>query len=126
MVLVCIMVPSVCVLTTCVDYSMSPAPCEVDGMSEVSSLHDSSQPRSHGHSRPPHLNTLYDDVDEGMSTISSVSQQYRPRRHDDYPRNQGARGRARSMDNLDMVHQHSRGDDHPPNYRDLARGGRRG
>lgn len=98
----------------------------LDGMSEVSSLHDSSQPRSHGHSRPPQLNTLYDDVDEAMSTISSVSQQYRPRRHNDSPMNHGARGRARSMDNLDMIYQHSRGDDHPPNYRDTARSGRRG
>ena len=101
-------------------------PCLVDGMSEVTSLHEMSEPRSHGHSRPPQLPTLYDDPDDRMSTISSVSQHQRPRRHNDSPMNHGARGRARSMDNLDVIYQHSNDDDYPQNYKSGARGGRRG
>ncbi|XP_012684170.2 lipolysis-stimulated lipoprotein receptor isoform X2 [Clupea harengus] len=98
----------------------------LDGMSEVTSLHEMSEPRSHGHSRPPQLPTLYDDPDDRMSTISSVSQHQRPRRHNDSPMNHGARGRARSMDNLDVIYQHSNDDDYPQNYKSGARGGRRG
>ncbi|KAG5271946.1 hypothetical protein AALO_G00185980 [Alosa alosa] len=98
----------------------------LDGMSEVSSLHDASEPRSRGHSRPPQLHTHYDDVDERMSTISSVSQHYNPRRHNDSPMNHGARGRAHSMDNLDVIYPHSRADDYPQSYKAAARGGRRG
>ncbi|KAG9335434.1 hypothetical protein JZ751_004756 [Albula glossodonta] len=79
----------------------------MDVMSEVSSLHDGLDPRSRGRSQPPALGTLFDQ-DENMSTISSVSQQGR---RDDYPRRGGgasggympARGRARSMDNLDDI-----------------------
>lgn len=77
----------------------------LENMSEVTSLHDSSDPRGRGgRSQPPHLATVY-DRDEAMSTISSVSQQGRHR--DDYPRRGGGymgdRARARSMDNLDDI-----------------------
>lgn len=72
-------------------------------MSEVSSLHDSLEPRNRGgRSQPPPLATVYDQ-DEAMSTISSVSQQgrhYNPRREVGY---MGERARARSMDNLDDI-----------------------
>ncbi|TWW80135.1 Lipolysis-stimulated lipoprotein receptor [Takifugu flavidus] len=75
----------------------------LDNMSEVSSLHDSLEPRNRGgRSQPPPLATVYDQ-DEAMSTISSVSQQgrhYNPRREVGY---MGERARARSMDNLDDI-----------------------
>lgn len=90
----------------------------LDGMSEISSLHDGGDPRNRGRSRPPQLNTLYDD--ENMSTISSVSQNMR---RDDPRRGGGdgpSRGRARSMDNLDDIGRHYRDHDYAP------RGGRRG
>ncbi|KAI1894801.1 hypothetical protein AGOR_G00119490 [Albula goreensis] len=102
----------------------------MDVMSEVSSLHDGLDPRSRGRSQPPALGTLFDQ-DENMSTISSVSQQGR---RDDYPRRGGgasggympARGRARSMDNLDDIGRGYR-DDYSPHRREGgARGGRRG
>lgn len=96
----------------------------VDSLSEISSLHDGGDPRNRGRSRPPQLNTVYDD--ENMSTISSVSQQVRR----DDPRRPGPagpagpggnRGRARSMENLDDLGRRYRDqDDFPP------RGGRRG
>lgn len=88
-----------------------------DGMSEISSLHDSGDPHARGRSRPPQLNTVYDD--ENMSTISSVSQNMRR----DEPRRGGGgapRGRARSMDNLDDIGHHYRDREYPP------RVGRRG
>ncbi|XP_062872689.1 lipolysis-stimulated lipoprotein receptor [Trichomycterus rosablanca] len=93
----------------------------LDTMSEISSLHDGGDPRNRGRSRPPHLNTVYDD--ENMSTISSVSQNTRR----DDPRRGGGPGpnrpgRARSMDNLDDIGRNYRDRDCPP--RD--RGGRRG
>ncbi|XP_066515445.1 lipolysis-stimulated lipoprotein receptor isoform X3 [Hoplias malabaricus] len=94
----------------------------VDSLSEISSLHDSGDPRNRGRPRPPQLATVYDD--ENMSTISSVSQNI----HRDDPRRPGFggpggnRGRARSMDNLDDIGRRYRDDDYPP--RD--RGGRRG
>ncbi|XP_050985936.1 lipolysis-stimulated lipoprotein receptor isoform X1 [Labeo rohita] len=95
----------------------------LDGMSEVSSLHDGPDSRNRGRARPPQLTTVYDDVDENMSTISSVSQHARrdePRRGPDY------RGRARSMENLDDISRNYRDrDDYPPSRRDGgARGGR--
>lgn len=90
----------------------------LDGMSEITSLHDGGDPRNRGRSRPPQLNTVYDD--ENMSTISSVSQNMRR----DEPRRGGgdgpSRGRARSMENLDDIGRHYRDRDHAP------RGGRRG
>ncbi|XP_051963753.1 lipolysis-stimulated lipoprotein receptor-like [Xyrauchen texanus] len=97
----------------------------LDGMSEVSSLHDGPDSRNRGRSRPPQLTTVYDDVDENMSTISSVSQHMRrdePRRGPDY------RGRARSMENLDDIGRNYRDrDDYPPARRDGGhRGGGRG
>ncbi|XP_027003780.1 lipolysis-stimulated lipoprotein receptor isoform X1 [Tachysurus fulvidraco] len=83
-----------------------------DGMSEISSLHDGGDPRNRGRSRPPQLNTVYDD--ENMSTISSVSQNMRR----DEPRRWGgadpSRGRARSMDNLDDIGRNYRDRDYPP------------
>uniref|UniRef100_W5KH35 Lipolysis stimulated lipoprotein receptor n=1 Tax=Astyanax mexicanus TaxID=7994 RepID=W5KH35_ASTMX len=97
----------------------------LDSMSEISSLHDGGDPRNRGRSRPPQLNTVYDD--ENMSTISSVSQQVRrddPRR----PAGPGGpggpggnRGRARSMENLDDLGRNYRDQDNFP-----PRGGRRG
>ncbi|KAL2085051.1 hypothetical protein ACEWY4_020569 [Coilia grayii] len=97
----------------------------LDGMSEVSSLHDMSELRSHGpSSRPPQLPTLYDDPDDRMSAISSVSQHSRPKHGSDHPANHGYRGRAHSMDNLDAIY--SSDDDYARNYRDGVRGGRRG
>lgn len=90
----------------------------VDGMSEISSLHDGGDPRNRGRSRPPQLNTVYDD--ENMSTISSVSQNMR---RDEPRRGVGGgpnHGRARSMDNLDDIGRHYRDRDYPP------REGRRG
>lgn len=96
----------------------------LDGMSEVSSLHDGPDSRNRGRSRPPQLTTVYDDVDENMSTISSVSQQARrdePRRGPDY------RSRARSVENLEDIGRNYRDrDDYPPARRDGGpRGGRR-
>ncbi|KAI5625537.1 lipolysis-stimulated lipoprotein receptor isoform X1 [Silurus asotus] len=89
-----------------------------DGMSEISSLHDGGDPRNRGRSRPPQLNTVFDD--ENMSTISSVSQNMRR----DEPRRGGgggpSRGRARSMDNLDDIVRNDRDRDYH------SRGGRRG
>nr|XP_055052963.1 lipolysis-stimulated lipoprotein receptor isoform X2 [Misgurnus anguillicaudatus] len=94
-------------------------------MSEVTSLHDGLDSRNRGRSRPPQLNTVYDDVDENMSTISSVSQHIRreePRRGPD------TRGRARSMENLDDIGRNYRDrDDYPPPSRGGGqRGGGRG
>ncbi|XP_037532720.1 lipolysis-stimulated lipoprotein receptor isoform X2 [Nematolebias whitei] len=89
-----------------------------DNMSEVSSLHDSMEPRGRGgRSHAPPLATVYDQ-DEAMSTISSVSQQ--GQRRDDYGRRggdfMGDRARARSMDNLNDAGRGYR-DDYPPNRR---------
>lgn len=100
----------------------------VDNMSEVSSLHDSLEPRGRGgRSQPPNLTTVY-DRDEAMSTISSVSQQ--GRHHDDYPRRGGGymgdRVRARSMDNLDDIGRRYGRDDYPPHRRLDEPRGRRG
>ncbi|XP_041843929.1 lipolysis-stimulated lipoprotein receptor isoform X2 [Melanotaenia boesemani] len=100
----------------------------LDNMSEVSSLHDSLEPRGRGgRSQPPPLATVY-DRDEAMSTISSVSQQ--GRRRDDYPRrgggDMGDRVRARSMDNLDNVGRSYHRDEYPPHYRQDEPRGRRG
>ncbi|XP_057206321.1 lipolysis-stimulated lipoprotein receptor isoform X2 [Triplophysa rosa] len=97
----------------------------LDGMSEVSSLHDLPDSRNRGRSRPPQLTTVYDDVDENMSTISSVSQHVRR----DEPRRDGNfRGRARSVENLDDIGRNYRDrDDYPPVRRDGGpRGDRRG
>uniref|UniRef100_A0A8C6LSC1 Lipolysis stimulated lipoprotein receptor n=4 Tax=Nothobranchiidae TaxID=405002 RepID=A0A8C6LSC1_NOTFU len=90
----------------------------LDNASEVTSLHDSMEPRGRGgRSQPPPLATVY-DREEAMSTISSVSQQGRHR--DDYGRRGGGymgdRVRARSMDNLDDIGRRPR-DDHPPHRR---------
>ncbi|MBN3325760.1 LSR protein, partial [Atractosteus spatula] len=75
------------------------------GMSEVSSLHEDSNPRGilrdgMNRARNPPLAAIM-DRDENMSTISSVSQQGRYR--DDAGGRGGlpSRGRARSLDNLD-------------------------
>ncbi|XP_051718613.1 lipolysis-stimulated lipoprotein receptor isoform X4 [Ctenopharyngodon idella] len=97
----------------------------LDGMSEVSSLHDGPDSRNRGRARPPQLTTVYDDVDENMSTISSVSQHVR---RDEHRRGADNRGRARSMEHLDDVGRNYRDrDDYPPTRRDGgARGGRRG
>lgn len=97
-------------------------------MSEVSSLHDSLEPRGRGgRSQPPPLATVY-DRDEAMSTISSVSQQ--GRRRDDYPRRGGGymgdRARARSMDNLDDIGRRYDRDNFPPHRHPDERRGRRG
>ncbi|KAA0702178.1 Lipolysis-stimulated lipoprotein receptor [Triplophysa tibetana] len=97
----------------------------LDGMSEVSSLHDGPDSRNRGRSRPPQLTTVYDDVDENMSTISSVSQHVRR----DEPRRDGNfRGRARSVENLEDIGRNYRDrDDYPPARRDAGpRGDRRG
>ncbi|KAM6967372.1 lipolysis-stimulated lipoprotein receptor [Aplochiton taeniatus] len=103
----------------------------MDGMSEVSSLHDGLDPRGRGgRSQGPPLAPIY-DRDEAMSTISSVSQQ--GQRRDEYPRRGGAsggymesRGRARSMDNLDDIARRYPQDDYPPRRRDDSPRGRRG
>lgn len=100
----------------------------LDNMSEVSSLHDSLEPRGRGgHSQPPPLPTVY-DRDEAMSTISSVSQQ--GHRRDDYPRRGGGpmenRARARSMDNLDDIGRRYPRDNYPPQRRPDEIRGRRG
>ncbi|KAL4657623.1 lipolysis-stimulated lipoprotein receptor-like isoform X2 [Arapaima gigas] len=104
----------------------------LDGMSEVSSLHENLDPRARGRAQPPPLATVFDQ-DENMSTISSVSQQGR---RDDYARRGGtpqggymaARGRARSMDNLDdFGHGYRDHNDYPPSRpQGGPRGGRRG
>ncbi|XP_028280673.1 lipolysis-stimulated lipoprotein receptor isoform X2 [Parambassis ranga] len=100
----------------------------LDNMSEVSSLHDSLEPRGRGgRSQPPPLATVY-DYDEAMSTISSVSQQ--GHRRDDGPRHgggyMGERTRARSMDNLDDIGRRYQRDDYPPHRRPDEPRGRRG
>ncbi|XP_041798983.1 lipolysis-stimulated lipoprotein receptor isoform X2 [Chelmon rostratus] len=100
----------------------------LDNMSEVSSLHDSLEPRGRGgRSQPPPLATVYDQ-DEAMSTISSVSQQ--GRRRDDYPRrgggHMGERARARSMDNLDDIGRRYGRDDYSAPRRPDEPRGRRG
>ncbi|XP_056329465.1 lipolysis-stimulated lipoprotein receptor isoform X2 [Danio aesculapii] len=102
-----------------------PGIAPVDGMSEVSSLHDGLDSRNRGRARPPQLTTVYDDVDENMSTISSVSQHMR---RDEPRRGADSRGRARSMENLDDIgHGYRDRDDYPPARRDGGpRGGRRG
>lgn len=94
-------------------------------MSEVSSLHDGPDSRNRGRARPPQLTTVYDDVDENMSTISSVSQHIR---RDEHRRGADSRGRARSMEHLDDIGRNYRDrDDYPPTRRDGgARGDRRG
>ncbi|XP_028837552.1 lipolysis-stimulated lipoprotein receptor isoform X2 [Denticeps clupeoides] len=113
-----------------------PGDAAVDGMSEVSSLHDAPDPRTRGRSRPPQLNTLYDDVEENMSTISSVSQHAARARDDRYRRGDGppqtnmaARGRTRSMDDLDDLSRRypDRDDDYREGrrYDDRGRGGGR-
>lgn len=87
-------------------------------MSEVSSLHDGPDSRNRGRAKLPQLTTVYDDVDENMSTISSVSQHVR---RDEPRRGPDSRGRALSVENLDYYR-----DDYPPARRDGgARGGRR-
>ncbi|XP_035528346.1 lipolysis-stimulated lipoprotein receptor isoform X1 [Morone saxatilis] len=100
----------------------------LDNMSEVTSLHDSLEPRGRGgRSQPPPLATVY-DRDEAMSTISSVSQQ--GHRRDDYPRHGGGyvenRVRARSMDNLDDIGRRYGRDDYSPHRRPDEPRGRRG
>ncbi|XP_052432903.1 lipolysis-stimulated lipoprotein receptor isoform X2 [Carassius gibelio] len=93
----------------------------LDGMSEVSSLHDGPDSRNRGRARPPQLTTVYDDVDENMSTISSVSQHVR---RDEPRRGVESRGRALSVENLDDIGRNYR--DYPPARRDGgARGGTR-
>ncbi|XP_049585307.1 lipolysis-stimulated lipoprotein receptor isoform X1 [Syngnathus scovelli] len=99
----------------------------LDNVSEVTSLHDNADPRSRGgRPQPPALSTVYDD-DEGMSTISSVSQHVR-RRPDDPPRRgyMNERARARSMDNLDDIGRRYGRDDYPPHRRPDEPRGRRG
>ncbi len=87
-------------------------------MSEVSSLHDGPDSRNRGRAKLPQLTTVYDDVDENMSTISSVSQHVR---RDEPRRGPDSRGRALSVENLDNYR-----DDYPPARRDGGtRGGRR-
>ncbi|XP_022074284.2 lipolysis-stimulated lipoprotein receptor isoform X1 [Acanthochromis polyacanthus] len=100
----------------------------LDNMSEVTSLHDSLEPRGRGgRSQPPPLATVY-DRDEAMSTISSVSQQ--GHRRDDYPRRGGGymgdRVRAHSMDNLDDIGRRYPRDNYPPHRRPDEPRGRRG
>ncbi|XP_017279276.1 lipolysis-stimulated lipoprotein receptor isoform X2 [Kryptolebias marmoratus] len=99
----------------------------LDNMSEVSSLHDSVEPRGRGgRSHVTPMATVYDQ-DEAMSTISSVSQQ--GQRRDDYARRGGghmeSRVRARSMDNLDDIGRRHR-DDYPLHRRPDEPRGRRG
>ncbi|XP_018937121.1 lipolysis-stimulated lipoprotein receptor isoform X1 [Cyprinus carpio] len=96
----------------------------LDGMSEVSSLHDGPDSRNRGRARPPQLTTVYDDVDENMSTISSVSQHVR---RDEPRRGADSRGRAHSVENLvDIGRNYRDRDDYPPARRDGGgRGGRR-
>lgn len=96
----------------------------VDNVSEVTSLHD---PRSRGgRPQPPALSTVYDG-DEGMSTISSVSQHVH-RRPNEPPRRgyMGDRARARSMENLDDIGRRNGRDDYPPHRRPDEHRGRRG
>ncbi|XP_068426133.1 lipolysis-stimulated lipoprotein receptor isoform X2 [Clinocottus analis] len=100
----------------------------LDNMTEVSSLHDSMEPRGRGgRPQPPPLATVY-DRDEAMSTISSVSQQGRHR--DNSPRRGGGymgdRVRARSMDNLDDIGRRYGHDNQPPQRRPDEFRGRRG
>uniref|UniRef100_A0A3Q3BN63 Lipolysis stimulated lipoprotein receptor n=1 Tax=Kryptolebias marmoratus TaxID=37003 RepID=A0A3Q3BN63_KRYMA len=104
-----------------------PANYKLDNMSEVSSLHDSVEPRGRGgRSHVTPMATVYDQ-DEAMSTISSVSQQ--GQRRDDYARRGGghmeSRVRARSMDNLDDIGRRHR-DDYPLHRRPDEPRGRRG
>ncbi|KAM8869037.1 lipolysis-stimulated lipoprotein receptor isoform 1-T1 [Spinachia spinachia] len=95
-----------------------------DNMTEVSSLHDSGDPRGRGgRSQPPALDTVY-DRDEAMSTISSVSQQ--GQRHGGGGGYPGNRTRARSMDNLDDIGRRYGRDDPPYNRRPDEFRGRRG
>ncbi|XP_057691178.1 lipolysis-stimulated lipoprotein receptor-like isoform X2 [Corythoichthys intestinalis] len=97
----------------------------LDNVSEVTSLHDSADPRSRGgRSQPPPLSTVYDD-DEGMSTISSVSQHVH-RRQDDRRGYMDDRARARSMDNLDDIGRRYGRDDYLPRRRADEPRGRRG
>ncbi|XP_056237474.1 lipolysis-stimulated lipoprotein receptor isoform X1 [Seriola aureovittata] len=100
----------------------------LENMSEVSSLHDSLEPRGRGgRSQPPPLATVYDQ-DEAMSTISSVSQH--GRRRDDHPRRgggqMGGHVRARSMDNLDDIGRRYDRDNYSPHRRPDEPRGRRG
>ncbi|XP_077453883.1 lipolysis-stimulated lipoprotein receptor isoform X2 [Stigmatopora argus] len=99
----------------------------LESVSQVTSLHDTGDPRGRGaRPQPPPLSTVYDD-DEGMSTISSVSQHVR-RRPDEPPRRgyaAGDRTRARSMENLDDIgRRYARDDDYPRRRHDEPRGRR--
>uniref|UniRef100_A0A3Q2XXB8 Lipolysis stimulated lipoprotein receptor n=1 Tax=Hippocampus comes TaxID=109280 RepID=A0A3Q2XXB8_HIPCM len=99
----------------------------VDNVSEVTSLHDNADPRSRGgRPQPPALSTVYDD-DEGMSTISSVSQHVHRRPNEPARRGyMGDRARARSMENLDDIGRRYGRDDYPPHRRPDEHRGRRG
>ncbi|XP_077577902.1 lipolysis-stimulated lipoprotein receptor isoform X2 [Stigmatopora nigra] len=98
----------------------------MESASQVTSLHDTGEPRPRGaRPQPPPLSTVYDD-DEGMSTISSVSQHVR-RYPDDTPRRgyaPGDRTRARSMENLDDIGRRYARDDYPRRRHDEPRGRR--
>ncbi|XP_051921608.1 lipolysis-stimulated lipoprotein receptor isoform X1 [Hippocampus zosterae] len=99
----------------------------LDNVSEVTSLHTNVDPRSRGgRPQPPALSTVYDD-EEGMSTISSVSQHVH-RRPNEPPRRgyMGDRGRARSMESLDDIGRRYGRDDYPPHRRPDEHRGRRG
>uniref|UniRef100_A0A3Q3DDZ0 Lipolysis stimulated lipoprotein receptor n=1 Tax=Hippocampus comes TaxID=109280 RepID=A0A3Q3DDZ0_HIPCM len=98
----------------------------VDNVSEVTSLHDNADPRSRGgRPQPPALSTVYDD-DEGMSTISSVSQHVHRRPNEPARRGyMGDRARARSMENLDDIGRRYGRDDYPPHRRPDEHRGRR-
>ncbi|CAL8248286.1 unnamed protein product [Lota lota] len=99
----------------------------MDGMSEVSSLHDDLDPRGRGgRSQPPPLATVYDQ-DEAMSTISSVSQHAQRRGgggRGGGPGNLESRGRAHSMDNLDNLDRRYPRDNYPRHHDDGPRGRR--
>ncbi|CAL8288659.1 unnamed protein product [Merluccius merluccius] len=96
----------------------------MEGMSEVSSLHDGLDPRDRGgRSQPPPLATLYDQ-DEAMSTISSVSQHAHRRGGGGRGGGGGymeTRGRARSMDNLDDLDRRYPRDNYPRHHDDGPR-----